>query len=93
MGDTFSSSLSDDEDIEHMFEDMYRERQCAFVCAMAIANSIDMFIANELEGAVCQSMNPRAKVWEGLKNVVLYNEKVLTCIKSRDQCTIHNVLK
>jgi hypothetical protein len=25
--------------------------------------------------------------------VVLYNEKVLTCIKSKDQCTIHNVLK
>jgi hypothetical protein len=47
-----------------MFEDMYKERQCAFVCAMAIANSIDMFIANELEGAMCQSMNPRVKVWE-----------------------------
>jgi hypothetical protein len=43
---------SDDQIFEQLFVDMDRQKQCAFACAVVVANSFDMFNANELKEGV-----------------------------------------
>jgi hypothetical protein len=54
MEDGFSSlSPSDDEILEQLFVDINKQKQCAFACAIGVANSFHMFNANELEEGAC----------------------------------------
>jgi hypothetical protein len=58
MGECYSSSSSsDDEILKQLFVDMDRQRQCAFACAIVVANLSDMFNDNELEEGVGMLVN------------------------------------
>jgi hypothetical protein len=63
MGDGFSSSSpSDYEILDQLFMDIHKQRQCAFACAIGVANSFHMFNTNELEEGVGQLVDPCAGV-------------------------------
>ncbi len=63
MGDGFnSSSSSNDEILEQLFVNMWRQRQCVFGCAIVVANSCDMFNVDELKKGANQLMNPSVGV-------------------------------
>jgi hypothetical protein len=51
-----SSSSSDDKMIPEMFVNMDRHRRCAFAYAI-VANSSNMFNANELKEDTCHSLD------------------------------------
>jgi len=51
-----SSSSSDDEMIHEMFVNMDKQKQCAFAYAI-VANSSNMFNANELKEGTCHSLD------------------------------------
>jgi hypothetical protein len=47
-----SSSSCHDEILKQLFVDMDRQRECAFACAIVVANLFGMFNDNELEEGV-----------------------------------------
>jgi hypothetical protein len=52
-----SSSSNDDGILKQLFVDMYRQRECAFACAIVVANLFDMFNDNELEECLGLAMD------------------------------------
>jgi hypothetical protein len=47
-----------------MFAYMDRQRQCVFATTVVVANSFDMFNANELKEGVGHSMDSNVGVWD-----------------------------
>ncbi len=58
-----SSSSSDDKMIHEMFVNMDKQRQCVFAYAI-VANSSNMFNANELKEGSYHSLDSSAGVWD-----------------------------
>jgi hypothetical protein len=55
-------SSSDNEMLEQLFVNMDRQRQCAFARVFVVANSFQMFNANELNKGACQWVDPSVGV-------------------------------
>jgi hypothetical protein len=62
---SFSFSSSNDDGMYEMFTNMDIQKQCAFVTIVVVANSCDMFNANELEDGASHSMDSSV----GVQNV------------------------
>jgi hypothetical protein len=61
-----SSSSSSDNGMQEMFVNMDRHKQCAFATIVVVANSFNVFNANELEEGVGHSMDSSVGVWDVL---------------------------
>jgi hypothetical protein len=60
---SFGFSSSSDDGMQEMFVDMDKQKQCAFATAVIVANSFDMFNANELEEGVGHFVDSSVGVW------------------------------
>jgi hypothetical protein len=52
--------------MQEMFVNMDRHKQCAFATIVVVANSFNVFNANELEEGVGHSMDSSVGVWDVL---------------------------